>query len=49
MSAAALWKNNENVVQVSMLMTSDQHVIIKQVYKICISYTLVQGILIQPE
>ena len=49
MNAAALWKNNENVVQVSMLMTSDQHVIIKQADNSCISYTLVQGILIQPE
>ena len=48
-SMAALCRNNENVVQVCILMTSDKCVITKQVDKICISYTLIQVIFKRPQ
>jgi len=44
-SSPELWRTNENVVQVCIVITSEQCVIIKLVDKMCISYTLVQSIL----
>jgi len=48
-SSPELWRTNENVVQVSIVIMSDQCVVIKWVDKMCISYTLVQSILKWPE